>query len=484
MYMEHCDILHPLIHKKSNRLGTALTKNVTNIEDYLQQDNHYVNPPNSEDIDDTLDSIYIDLPQDTCPDDISSVDMYSAMGKENHPNVINAYNMNIGDCAVSIADGLPDDAAPDNGSDHAFAQFDEGANTNATNHITYLWNLRRLHHPFQASDIGGSIHSAHYCGYLMVKTTDGLYKPIRTLYCPSMKSTILCSAAIQRQYKDLNYISTAKDYDKKWGIVHFHSNKDLIDWSIELSVNNGLTWTPPLLRPTKVQRQSRLPKDPTLTINSFSHIDDVGNFDDDDLDDLQQCMDFIDQKRLSASDILNDNLASNPSIQNNHHQSIVESKQPCIHHLNEQAKIQLWHQRLGHCNHRTISELYKTIEGIPRLSIPNDAFNCPVCLQAKLTKSNSNKQSDHEATFPFQKIHVDLGFVCQHSKTKGRFEDNVGINGETCYIIVTDEFSGAIIGRTLVNKAPPENWLNDFLSKYAPNVSDKVVRMDQGGELG
>jgi hypothetical protein len=41
-----------------------------------------------------------------------------------------------------------------------------------------------------------------------------------------------------------------------------------------------------------------------------------------------------------------------------------------------------------------------------------------------------------------------------------------------------------LFGRALINKAAPLQWLNEWLSKYAPNIQFKSVRMDQGRELG
>jgi hypothetical protein len=58
------------------------------------------------------------------------------------------------------------------------------------------------------------------------------------------------------------------------------------------------------------------------------------------------------------------------------------------------------------------------------------------------------------------------------------------MNGETCYVLLTDHFSGRIFGRAFATKAPPVDWVNSWLASNAPKCIDKYVRMDGGGELG
>jgi hypothetical protein len=83
-----------------------------------------------------------------------------------------------------------------------------------------------------------------------------------------------------------------------------------------------------------------------------------------------------------------------------------------------------------------------------------------------------------------QGLGVDFAFMVQKSRNPKRFENLVGFNGETCYILLTDHFSGRIFGRAFATKAPPVDWLNQWLASNAPSCPDKYVRMDGGGELG
>ena len=101
-----------------------------------------------------------------------------------------------------------------------------------------------------------------------------------------------------------------------------------------------------------------------------------------------------------------------------------------------------------------------------------------------MRKSNAATASAHVATECYQMLSIDMGFIVQQSKNTKRFSDFVGINGETCYILITDQFSGMQFGRPLVSKTAPIEWLNNWLARYTPNIPNKSVRMDQGHELG
>ena len=58
----------------------------------------------------------------------------------------------------------------------------------------------------------------------------------------------------------------------------------------------------------------------------------------------------------------------------------------------------------------------------------------------------------------------------------------MGLNGETCYVLITDHFNGRIFGRAFATRAPLVDWLNNWLANNAPTCSDKYVRMDRGDE--
>jgi GAG-pre-integrase domain len=144
----------------------------------------------------------------------------------------------------------------------------------------------------------------------------------------------------------------------------------------------------------------------------------------------------------------------------------------------------LWHQRLGHLNFRRLSTMYRFVKGMPEFSIPNALEDCPVCLAAKLRKQPSGNATTMRSTICNQGISIDFGFMVQRSSDKKRQHNLVGLNGETCYALITDHFSGRLYGRAFASKAPPVDWINNWLANNAPNCPNKYVRMDGGGELG
>ena len=79
---------------------------------------------------------------------------------------------------------------------------------------------------------------------------------------------------------------------------------------------------------------------------------------------------------------------------------------------------------------------------------------------------------------------VDMAFIIQKSKNSDRYIDNIGLKGETCYVLITDYFSGMVHGKVLVNKGPPLLYFNQWLARFSPDITNKTVRFDQGGELG
>ena len=61
--------------------------------------------------------------------------------------------------------------------------------------------------------------------------------------------------------------------------------------------------------------------------------------------------------------------------------------------------------------------------------------------------------------------------------------DYVGLNGETCWILLSNHYSRIRHGDIRILKASPINWLKNFLTKHSPNCKGKYVVLDQGGEL-
>ena len=65
-----------------------------------------------------------------------------------------------------------------------------------------------------------------------------------------------------------------------------------------------------------------------------------------------------------------------------------------------------------------------------------------------------------------------------------RYNRLKGVDGETCYVMITDRYSGSCRVSIRKDKTPPLDFIREFLARYTPDVQEKTVRFDQGGELG
>jgi GAG-pre-integrase domain len=143
----------------------------------------------------------------------------------------------------------------------------------------------------------------------------------------------------------------------------------------------------------------------------------------------------------------------------------------------------LWHNRLGHLHSRRVTNLYKCTSGIPKLDLTSNIDKCPTCLIAKARRTAQSTEDSCRTTVCNQGISVDFGFIIQKSANSKRYTQYQGLNGKTCYILVADHFSGTLYGKAFRTKAPPVEWLNQWLALHAPPCPDKYVRLDQGGDL-
>ena len=57
------------------------------------------------------------------------------------------------------------------------------------------------------------------------------------------------------------------------------------------------------------------------------------------------------------------------------------------------------------------------------------------------------------------------------------------MNGETCWVLITDHHTGMQYGKMCQRKASPIKWLQGWLHVHSPNLKDKYIFMDQGSEL-
>ena len=93
--------------------------------------------------------------------------------------------------------------------------------------------------------------------------------------------------------------------------------------------------------------------------------------------------------------------------------------------------------------------------------------------------ANSTKQAIHHG----QGLSVDFSFSDVKSKNTAQCNDYVDINGETCWILITNHHTGIQYGKTCCSKASPIKWLCQRLQVHSPFVKNKYFFMDQVREL-
>jgi hypothetical protein len=152
--------------------------------------------------------------------------------------------------------------------------------------------------------------------------------------------------------------------------------------------------------------------------------------------------------------------------------------------LSVRAERILWHQRLGHPSDAYLYNAHRHITGVPAFKHTDPVLDqCPVCLPAKLKKRAAGNDTTRTATVPFQGLSIDFAFTGQKSKDKDRSASFLGLNGESCYIMIADHATGTLYGTTRISKGSPLNWLRAWLHRHSPTVDNKYVVLDQGGEL-
>jgi hypothetical protein len=354
--------------------------------------------------------------------------------------------------------------ANDNHTGPIGGQMDPGANMTTTPHLQMLWNLHKLKRPNITKDAGQSPHQALFGGYLVLPCTrngQSGHVAISAYYTPSVGVTLLAPSTLLDQYPEIDeWILRA---NRQIANIKFNDTKGDILMEFPLYCHNKLQYTVPFVRPSISQRTNKLPRFISMSISNKPFIDSIDEIQDNTL--LDDLTEFVD---LPVSDGTTDS---------------PDSAVQVTHTLHSRSQYQLWHQRLGHVQPRTVSDLHKHVDGVPSLSPPTLLDNCPICLVSKMRRADSSNTDSRIATVCHQSISIDLSFIIMKSKNSDRYIDNVGLRGETCYVAINCYYSGMIHGKTLVNKDPPLEYLNQWLTRFSPDITNKTVRMDQGGEL-
>jgi hypothetical protein len=153
--------------------------------------------------------------------------------------------------------------------------------------------------------------------------------------------------------------------------------------------------------------------------------------------------------------------------------------------LSARATRVLWHQRLGHCHARRISEMHQHVDGIPKIQNPPSIDGCDTCCACKMRKSaRGTGDTRREATMVGQGISMDFGFIVQRSKDPTHLEKCVDLNGETDYLLIADHLSDLLWGIATTGKSPPLAWLNRWFAQFRPQTTTSLfTAMDEGGEM-
>jgi hypothetical protein len=104
--------------------------------------------------------------------------------------------------------------------------------------------------------------------------------------------------------------------------------------------------------------------------------------------------------------------------------------------------------------------MHRHADGVPKIAIASALHTCPICAQAKLREAARGKEDSRRATQCNQGISIDFGFIVQRSSDTSRLKRLQGLNGETCYCLLVDLFSGTLYGETFRSKAPHIDFLN------------------------
>ena len=74
--------------------------------------------------------------------------------------------------------------------------------------------------------------------------------------------------------------------------------------------------------------------------------------------------------------------------------------------------------------------------------------------------------------------------ACKKETATERYQRLLGLNGETCYILITDLKSGAWRVSIRTDKRPALDFFRNYISRYGSASLNRTVRFDNGGELG
>jgi hypothetical protein len=112
-----------------------------------------------------------------------------------------------------------------------------------------------------------------------------------------------------------------------------------------------------------------------------------------------------------------------------------------------------------HC----ITDLHKHIIGIPRYKLLPDIEGCDTFGGTQAAQHRSRYTQHKEGRYTCRSRH--FGFIVQRSKDLSGYEDFLGLNGESAYLLLGDYKMNMLFGIATVIKTPPLAWMNRWLSQ-------------------
>ena len=392
------------------------------------------------------------------------------------------------------------------------AHIDGGAMASTTHRKELLAHYRPITNPQTVLRVADdSPHHPIGEGYLKVPspTAPTGYILVKTFHTPTLPTTIVSPYATGRQHHCHGYTTVTNFDGSNCSIRLRHSRRSAEDILLPVHLRQGLLYSSPLLIPSTSEHESSRPSS-VLRIREITTDDSTsipcgccsgsGTSPSVPEPSMFTCQVCGSGDTTFGSDNNSAGEGPDPSAANVPDPSVGEGLQPpppsslldpdprsfqLCHLSRDQLRI-LWHQRLGHIHSRRVGRMHNFARGVPRVSIGDDLDQCPICSRAKLRTAAHGTDSTSTATRCNQGISVDFGFMVQRSSDTDRMHRLQGLNGETCYCLIVDHFSGMCYGETFRSKAPPIDFCSRWLARFGlgNDVANKYVCFDLGGELG
>lgn len=151
-------------------------------------------------------------------------------------------------------------------------------------------------------------------------------------------------------------------------------------------------------------------------------------------------------------------------------------KPPTSRH-NHKVTVHLWQHCLCHMGNAMLYNLWKHVDGVPKISCPSPLHSCSLCMSSKICKNWKLVSEFHliidihnnpNGRF-FQHLFADHGFIVQKSKNMERYKCLCAYNGDNNYLCIECVWSEHVFLFTSDNKEMPLLCFKWLPSKYAPH---------------